>query len=252
MHTLDQFTMRTHARSEGIMPTESVGVASARELVSRIDEARMAELAAAARAYLPHVLPEINSLNVARLHHPMQLAQRALLFGISTPNRDERESIDWALAAAPHYGMSPAQLVKITYRDGKVIGMYTAIARAIGEIYERFRTLILSDLVPAILEMIHGIGPKVARMIAAVANPYARVWTVDLWHIRQMLWAAGMEYRVRASVDSAAYAILEARWLEYYQRYFADVPVWAAQWATWNVADGRHNPHSMLWSDLAA
>jgi hypothetical protein len=102
------------------------------------------------------------------------------------------------------------------------------------------------------LEALPGVGPKVARMIQAVLEPGATNWTVDLWHMRQLLWAADREYRVRVSCSAPAYKVLEAVWLEYAERFFPGVDTFAVQWATWCVADGRFNSHAKLWDDLAA
>lgn len=256
MDTLATFRTRTHSRQE-TMQSLSVGLKTAREILANVDEGAMRTLASESRAYLPAVLSEIDELQAAIVANPAELAKRAFLFGISTPNRDETHSLAWAKAAAPHYRTrSPQDLSETLYpspRTGQEcrIGLRQALTRTLEDVYTRFGDVRPADLTPATLEPIPGIGPKVARMITAVANPQAHVWTVDLWHIRQLLWAAGMEYRVRASVDARAYGLLETRWLEYRDHYFADVPTWAAQWATWNVADGRHNPHNSLWQDLA-
>ena len=104
MHSLETFVRRTHSRVEGPMPAESIGVAAARELVARVDDGAMAELAAASRAYVPAVMAEIAELESARVANPRELARRAVLFGIATPNRDEVDSLGWALAAAPRFG----------------------------------------------------------------------------------------------------------------------------------------------------
>ena len=256
MHTLETFVKRTHSRGE-TMPSESIGIAAARELVSRVDGDALAELASVSRQYLPAVLEEIDALQSAIAHNPAELARRAVLFGIATPNRDETQSLAWAMSAAAHYRTrSPEALANVTYASLKTskesrIGLRTSLTTTLEDVYARFDDVRPADLVPEALERVRGIGPKVARMITAVANPDAHVWTVDLWHIRQLLWAAGLEYRVRASVDANAYQILEERWLRYRADYFSDVPVWSAQWATWNAADGRHNPHNVLWWDLA-
>ena len=256
MDSLDTFRTRTHSRAEA-MQSLSVGLKTAREILANIDESAMQTLAEEARTYLPAVLSEIDELQTAIVANPAELAKRAVLFGISTPNRDETHSLAWAIAAAPHFGTrSPRDLSETHYpspRTGSAcrIGLRQALTRALEDVYTRFENVRPADLSPATLEPIPGIGPKVARMITAVANPHAHVWTVDLWHIRQLLWAAGMEYRVRASVDARAYGLLETRWLEYRDAYFQDVPAFAAQWSAWNVADGRHNPHHSLWQDLA-
>jgi hypothetical protein len=257
MHTLETFVTRTHSRGVA-MPSEAVGIAAARELVARVDDGAMAELASVSRHYLPPVLAEIGELQTATAHNPAELARRAVLFGIATPNRDETHSLAWAMSAASQYRtLSPEALANATYTsptNGQTcrIGLRQSLASSLADVYARFDDVRPAELTPETLETVRGVGPKVARMITAVANPDAHVWTVDLWHIRQLLWAAGLEYRVRATVAANAYPILEDRWLQYRDDYFSDVPTWSAQWATWNAADGRHNPHHVLWADLAA
>jgi hypothetical protein len=256
MHTLETFVKRTHSRGE-TMPSESIGIAAARELVARVDDGAMRELAIESRDYLTAVLEEIGELQAAIAHNPAELARRAVLFGIATPNRDETHSLAWAKSVASQYRrLSPEALANATYPSPTTgqtcrIGLRQSLTSSLEDVYARFPDARPTDLTPETLETVRGIGPKVARMITAVANPDAHVWTVDLWHIRQLLWAAGLEYRVRASVDANAYRILEDRWLQYRDDHFRDVPVWSAQWATWNAADGRHNPHHVLWADLA-
>jgi 3-methyladenine DNA glycosylase/8-oxoguanine DNA glycosylase len=257
MDTLETFRHRTHSRCE-TMQSLSVGLKRAYEMIESVDDRAMDALATEARTYLPAVMTEIVQLQSAIVASPAELAKRAVLFGISTPNRDEVQSLAWAMAAAPHYRVHAAvALTETTYASpttGKPsrIGLRQSLAKSLEDVYARFDDVRPRDLTPETLERVRGIGPKVARMITAVANPDAHVWTVDLWHIRQLLWAAGLEYRVRASVDARAYGVLERRWLQYRDEHFADVPPFAAQWATWNVADGRHNPHNSLWRDLAA
>jgi hypothetical protein len=207
MHTLETFRQRTHSRGE-IMQSLSVGLKTAREVIGAIDDTAMETLAVEAREYLPAVMTEIDELQTAIVANPAELARRAVLFGIATPNRDEVHSLAWAMAAAPHYGArGPVDLAETTYvgpASGKQsrIGLRQALAKSLEDVYTRFDDVRPTDLSPNTLETVRGIGPKVARMITAVANPSAHVWTVDLWHIRQLLWAAGLEYRARASVDA--------------------------------------------------
>lgn len=259
MDSVETFVRRTHSRAEGSMSSVAIGKAAAQELIRRVDNGAMTELAEVAREYLPNVLTEIAELERARIANPRELARRAVLFGVATPNRDETDSLGWALAAAPRFGtVPPADLTETRYQnvrtgsDGNRIGLRQSLTAALEDVYERFDDVAPEELTPETLEVVRGVGPKVARMITAVANPDAHVWTVDLWHIRQLLWAAGQEYRVRASVDARAYQILEERWLQYRDTHFANVPPFAAQWSTWNAADGRHNPHRALWADLVA
>jgi hypothetical protein len=204
---------------------------------------------------LPQVMEEIAHLERARTANEHELKKRALLFGMATPNRDERQSISWALSVHADYGhVPPSELVNRPYTS-RVTGR---------EVYIGMREQLIACLTAAhmrcvdcddvsSLEALPGCGPKVARMIHAVANPRAHVWTVDLWHARQLLWAAGLEYRVAPRVTPTGYAELEQIWLTYALTYFSsDTPTWAIQWATWCVANGRFESHAALWEDLAA
>ena len=87
-------------------------------------------------------------------------------------------------------------------------------------------------------------------MIRAILDPSEVAWTVDLWHQRQLLWAAGQHPAVRCSVSNPGYKVLEAVWLEYAERFFPGVPTFAVQWATWCAADGKFCSHAALWEDL--
>jgi hypothetical protein len=256
-HDLDTFRHRTHCKGDRAMPMESIGRDAAAELVSRVSWDRMATLADATRPYVPAVLAEIDTLQDARRRRPAALARRAVLFGIATPNRDERDSLSWALAADRAAATDPAELAATRYthvatgRDDCRMGLREQLAKAIADV-DALRGAGPADLTPERLTVVRGVGPKVARMITAVANPDARVWTVDLWHGRQLLWAAGLEYRCKVAITPPGYAALESLWMEYRDRYLPDLPMFAAQWSTWNVADGRHNSHAALWADLAA
>jgi hypothetical protein len=254
-HSLADFVQHTHSRGKQPLPDEKIGKAAAHELASLIDWSRMAQIAHAAHAYLPQVMGEIAHLERAREANPTQLKQRAFLFGISTPNRDERQSIAWALSVHPLYGyLSPAALANRTYTS-RVTGKQFKIGMR-----QQLTSCLFADQLQCIdcdqlstLEALPGCGPKVARMIHAVANPRAHVWTVDLWHARQLLWAAGLEYRVRATVNKEAYPVREQVWLTYASTYFSsDTPMFAIQWSTWCVANGRFESHAALWEDLAA
>ena len=258
MHSLETFVTRTHGKSGGTMESESFGLANSREALSRIDCSRVDALAALSRTYVPAVRAEVDELRRAIAARPREMARRALLFGLSTPNNDEADSLAWAMAAYPRFGkVGPRALANTVYhspvtRKRTRIGLREDLRKGLVDIYRDYSDAVPADLTPERLEGVFRIGPKVARMISAVANPDARVWTVDLWHARQLLWLAGLEYRVRASVSPVAYPMLERFWLDYRDEYFADQPVWVAQWATWDAANGRHEPHRQLWADLAA
>ena len=259
MDSLETFVRRTSPKSKslGVMPLEDIGKASAAELLRMVDLGAMQQLAGAARQYVPAVRAEIDELKSAIAKNPHAVARRALLFGISTPNNDERDSLCFALATYPRFGkVGPRALAQTRYPSAvsgtrRRVGMYQDIARGLKDIYRDFSEATPADLHPEALERVHHIGPKVARMVTAVANPDAHVWTVDLWHARQLLWAANLEYRVKASVSATGYPALEQFWLDYRDEYFSDQPVWVAQWSTWDVANGQHESHRALWADLA-
>ena len=257
MNAFDTFRTRTHGRSEGPMPTLSIGLNTAQWIADNVRSESLATLAGETETYLPAVMAEIDSLRAALRNDPAEVAKRALLFGISTPNRDEVHSLLWAMAASPEYGrISPRALTEVPYfslLNGNQcrIGLREILEKSIADAYAQFPAPQPHDLQRETLQTLRGVGPKVASMIAAVSNPDAEVWTVDLWHGRQLLWASGAEYRVKVAVKPNAYGILERLFLNYAQAFFPDYPVWAIQWATWNVCDGRHNPHDMLWRDLA-
>jgi hypothetical protein len=256
MDTIADFVTRTHSRTRGAtMPTRSIGIKDAQSIADSLDWTRMAELADAARLYLPDVLHEISALKTAHGRYPERMKRRALLFGIATPHRDEVQSIGWALSADEYYELlSPVLLARKPYTSlvtGKTahMGLYQQLADTIA--HSRLRQT-LRDMSIDALESLPGVGPKVARMITAVCNPDAPVFTVDLWHMRQLLWATGQDYYVACNTSGRAYAILENIWLTYAQTFFPEVPTWCVQWSTWCAADGRFVSHQALWADLVA
>jgi hypothetical protein len=254
--TIAEFVSRTHARTRGTQfAAKTVGIRDAQEIAENLDQSVMAEWATEARQYLPQVMAEIATLRAALAAHPERMQERAFYFGIATPNQDETASIGWALGIEAYKWLSPMAMARKEYTSvvngtrGK-LGLYDAMASRI--FHARLRES-WKDLTVSALEALPGVGPKVARMIHAVANPDARVWTVDLWHMRQLLHASGREYAVKAGTSNKkAYAIMEQLWLDYAARFFPGVPTWAVQWATWCAADGRFVSHSALWEDLAS
>jgi hypothetical protein len=252
MSTIAEFVSRTHTRGAN-MPRRQIGIKDAQTIAENLNWSRMSELAAEAEKYLPQVLAEIETLRAALAAHPERMQERAFWFGIATPNRDEAQSIGWALGIDGYQWLSPAAMAGKEYRSlvtGKTarMGLREQLASTI--FHARLRES-WTDLAVDKLEALPGVGPKVARMIHAVANPDAKVFTVDLWHMRQLLWASGQDYVVKAATGGKAYAILEQLWLNYAVGYFPGVPTWAVQWATWCAADGRFVSHSALWADLA-
>jgi hypothetical protein len=253
MSTIAEFVTRTHSRGAN-MPRRQIGIKDAQAIAENLNWSRMSELAAEAEKYLPQVMAEIETLRVALAANPERMQERAFWFGIATPNRDEAQSIGWALGIDGYQWLSPAAMAGKEYRSlatGKTarMGLREQLASTI--FHARLRES-WTDLAVDKLEALPGVGPKVARMIHAVANPDAHVWTVDLWHMRQLLHASGKDYVLKASTKSPkAYAIMESLWLDYAARFFPGVPTWAVQWATWCAADGRFVSHSALWADLA-
>jgi hypothetical protein len=255
MDSITEFVTRTHAKTRGQKLTpKTLGIRDAQTMARSLDWSRMADWAAETEKYLPQVLAEIETLRAALAAHPERMRERAFYFGIATPTRDEAQSIGWALGIEAYTWLSPAAMAGKEYQSlvtGKTARMGLREQLASTVFHARLRES-WKDLSVSTLEALPGVGPKVARMIHAVANPDARVWTVDLWHMRQLLHASGKEYAVKASTDNKkAYAIMESLWLEYAERYFPNVPVWCVQWATWCAADGRFVSHSALWADLA-
>ncbi len=147
--------------------------------------------------------------------------------------------------------MAPGTLAKHSYPTSinprASTGMYSALCTTLAYLQ---RVGPRTHWTISELEALPGVGPKVARMITAILDPHSVSWTVDLWHQRQLLWAAGQDPAVRCSAKTPAYKVLEAVWLEYADRYFPGVPTFAVQWATWNAADGKFCSHAALWQDL--
>ncbi len=260
MDTVAEFVTATHTRTRGQkMPELSIGIASAKSIAERIDWDRMEKISESAKGYLPQVLEELESLKLAKQNNPQRLARRIFLFGISTPNRSEDQSIAYALAAEPYYGVLSAEdmaRLTVSFASGKQgnMGFYTSLERSISDGYAMFPELDSPVHLEftSLMEKIRGVGPKVARMMAAIAYPQAPIWTVDLWHGRQLLWAAGLNPVARVSIDAGAYSICEDVWLDYTARFFLHhLPTFAIQWATWCAAEGRFVSHKALWADLA-
>lgn len=255
MDTVREFVSRTHTRTAEAMPSKSIGLAEARQIASSVDWDALAQIAEEARRYLPDVQEELTALAGAHANHGARMRKRAVIFGLATPNRDESQAIAWAVQSEAWLDiLSPYALAHKSYCSpvhGKPIklGFYGSMGSALAYL-QRHHTWDHATL--ELLEQIPGAGPKVARMMQAVLDPTHPTWTVDIWHMRQLLWASGGDYRVRPSVKGNAYGILEGVWLSFKARFFPDVPTFAVQWATWCVADGRFVSHSALWADLAA
>lgn len=235
----------------------NISAASARNIAANLDWGKMAQIAREADQYIDIVSAEVATLRQALHNSPERMARRALLFAIATPKRDEQTSIGWALAAESHYGIVDARdlsrLRYVSLKTGNMrsAGLYRALEDSIRDSQALFPTLTLSDITPDNLVQVTGISHKVARMASAVANPDGEFWTVDMWHMRQLLWASGQDYVLEVGTGKPAYPILEEIWMEYRRRFFPNTPCWIVQWATWNAAQGSHESHCALWQDLA-
>lgn len=254
---VSEFQDAFKVKGAGKRATLSISATSARNIAANLDWGKMAEIADAARDYLPDVGAEVCTLRQALRKNPDRMARRALLFAIATPKRDEQTSIGWALAAESHYGIIDAEdlsrlrFTSLVTGNMRSAGLYLALEKSIRDSQALFPTIALQDVTPDNLTGIRGVSNKVARMASAVADPDGEFFTVDMWHARQLLWASGQDYLLEVSVSKPAYPILEELWMEYRRRFFADVPMWVCQWATWNAAQGSHESHAALWNDLA-
>ena len=235
----------------------NISAATARNIAENLDWQKMAMIARETDQYIDMVSAEVATLRKALRNNPERMARRALLFAIATPKRDEQTSIGWALAAESHYGIVDAyDLARMRYvslKTGNVcrIGLNQGLECSIRDSQALFPTLTLSDITPDTMAQITGISHKVARMASAVASPDGEFWTVDMWHMRQLLWASNQDYVLEVGWGKPAYPILEAIWMEYRRRFFPTTPCWIVQWATWNAAQGSHESHCALWQDLA-
>lgn len=235
----------------------NISAATARNIAENLDWQKMAMIARETDQYIDMVSAEVATLRKALHNNPERMARRALLFAIATPRRDEQTSIGWALAAESHYGIVDAydlsHMRYVSLNTGNVcrIGLNQALECSIRDSQALFPTLTLANITPDNLAQVSGISHKVARMASAVANPDGKFWTVDTWHMRQLLWASGQDYVLEVGTGKPAYPILEEIWMEYRRRFFPTTPCWIVQWATWNAAQGSHESHCALWQDLA-
>lgn len=255
MDTIASFVRNTHTRTSVPMKSKTIGIREARQIAASVDWQALEELAAATATYLPQVQEELSALQCAHTNNAARMRRRAVIFGLATPNRDEAQAIAWAVQSEQWLDiLSPYALAHKSYLSpisGKPIklGFYDSMSGAIAHLQ---RAGLWDHATVESLEETPGVGPKVARMIAAVLDPAHPTWTVDIWHMRQLLWASGNDYHVRPGVSKDAYGILEGVWLSFAARFFPGVATFAVQWAAWCVADGRFVSHSALWEDLAA
>jgi hypothetical protein len=243
----------------------NIGVGHARRLVEACDPLGPAwdALADLAAPYLPAIRQEIAELDTARERNWQRLARRAIVFGLASPRRDVDTAIDVAVWVERWLEQGNAfadEQIAIdvcryyTHRDGRMLSLTNY--KQLGERLYACRDFLANPdrelfTVPY-LESLFGAGPKVARMILAVANPHMNVFTVDMWHARQLLATAGEEYCKSAGIDGKpAYDVIEPVFLDWAQRMFPTEIAWARQWALWCAAFGEFKSHRHLWHDLA-
>lgn len=252
-------TCRNKRRISGNM---ALSVRETKDILQDVDWTgpEMDSLATLTRRFIPAVQAEIDLLDLAREHSWFALARRAIVFGLTTPQRDVDTAIDVALwVTRPEHihrlctlDGAIALVQKYEHRDGRMVGLsgYKALGKSLHLAYPVIADPRPDALTVTALESMHGVGKKVARMITAVLNPHVRVYTVDLWHARQLLAAAGRNYAVKPYVSTPAYEMIEGAFLAYVDRVFPGVPAWTAQWSMYDAAYGEHRSHARLWADL--
>lgn len=263
MHGFWQTFAAECADKNNIVGTVDITAGRARDLVAGIDAAMLGSLTDETRRYLPAVLAELAELDDAITRNETEVRRRAILFGCATPKCGVDVSIHVAVSVAHHPAehwrdtvAGQATLRNLPFPDdGRRRKATTYSAPMPPSLAARYAAAshLLEDpsvLNESVLEACKGIGPKVARMCLAVAFPHARRFTIDLWHGRQLLAMNGLDYRVNVGIDAAAYATLEAFWLQWADDNFPGVPTFAVQWATWNVCAGRHRTHRRLWDGI--
>lgn len=248
------------AAKKNIRGTVDITAGMAAELLASIDARILGSLTDETRRYLPAVMAEIAELDVAIANNETALRRRAILFGCATPKTGVDTSI--------HVAVSVANVPAADWQDtayGESVLRALPHPNGTDTLYSAPMPPTLSKRIAAVshlladpsalsvesLEACKGVGPKVARMAMAVAAPHARRFTVDMWHGRQLLALAGREYRVNVAVDVRAYPAIEEFFLAWADQNFPGIPVWAVQWACWNVCESRHRSHRALWADLA-
>ena len=259
MQTWAEFHERTGSKSL-ISGKVSLGVGRMRDTLANVawDGPLGDQLADLAQTYMPAVLEEIADLDAARAADWQTVARRAIIFGLASPQRD----VDQAIDIARHIERDWTRLCtlrgaheltfRIVTRDGRVIGCsgWKTLAANLHACFGLIENPTPERFTVPAMEALAGAGPKVARMILAVANPHQRVWTLDLWHGRQLLAMSGQTYAHKISVVAVAYADGEQAFLAWAERTMPNVPAWARQWATWCAAFGSFKSHRHLWADI--
>jgi hypothetical protein len=201
------------------------------------------------------VLDEMAGLIDVTGQNPGEIRRRALIFGMATPNRPVASSVDFAVHAAPRWNLfatvdgALSLTTAYHHRDGRTLsmGMPNPLAAYLHGAYPMMQSC--DDDEPTIdeLESLTGISKKVARMSKAIMNPWHETFTIDLWHLRQILALAGENYAVKPTITNPAYAVLEDGFMNLAATQFPGVPTFAVQWSLWNAAQGEHISHNHLW-----
>lgn len=215
-------------------------------------------LADETRRFLPAVMAELAELDDARRRDQTAVTRRAIAFALATPRRMLTQSIhvgrmaseSWHVFEDVTAGEDFLRNLPHPSGNGQAYSapMPGQLARAYHAAYPLFAKP--EDVSLPALEAVHGVGPKVARMAMAVANPHTRIFTTDVWHGRQLLALAGRPYRHDVAIAATAYPLVEAWFLAWGERMFPGIPAWAIQWAAWDAAAGQHRPHRDIWAGI--
>lgn len=240
----------------------SMGIKAVRDMLGSVDPVLLGSLADETRRYLPAVLSEMESLHDAIRRDHAAVTRAAILFAYATPNASLNHSLGTAVALR---GFDPR-----SFADGDYVSRLvrelptnayiksrrdTFCAPLPGDmairLHASWRMLANPESVTlGGLESVPKVGKKVARMAFAIANPSARIFTVDRWHCRQLLALSGRPYNVDVSSWDTAYALIESFFTQWADDHFPGIPMWAVQWACWNVCVSQHRPHSAIWDGI--
>ena len=97
--------------------------------------------------------------------------------------------------------------------------------------------------------IIAGVSIKCANFAAHLYDANARAWTLDTWMLRGMMMAIGHDGNATFTHrNNAQYNALADASIEWAGRHFPNVPLFAVQWALWNVYRGYHESHAVLFA----
>lgn len=240
----------------------SMSVREVKSMIAGIDPLALSALTDETRRYLPAVLAEIDTLHDAIARDHAAVTRAAILFAYATPNATLDHSIATAVALRD---FDPRQFADAEFtsalvkalpsnrhiRHGRATFCAPLHTHMAARLHASWRMLASPETVtlPA-LEAIPYVGKKVARMAYAIANPSARIYTVDRWHCRQLLALSGREYAVEVGSWDTSYELIESFFTAWADMNFPGVPMWAIQWSAWNSCVARHRPHSFIWDHI--